>query len=128
MARWLLMAWNHARGVGKMWKTTRTCLIKLIHKKAEKDKITNYRPISLCNVDYKIIAKVLAMRIKKVMNSIIDEEQTGFVPERDIRINVMAQAYWEKINKYKKEGGELLLDFEKAFDRVDRVFIEMCLM
>jgi len=80
-------------------------------------------------VDYKIIAKILAMRIKKVMNSIIDEEQTGFVPERDIRINVaMARAYLEKINKYEEEGGELLLDFEKAFDRVDRVFMEMCLM
>ena len=91
--------------------------IKLIHKKAEKDKITNYRPISLYNVNYKIIAKVLAMRIKIVMNSIIDEEQTGFVSERDIHINVaMARAYLEKINKYEKEGGELLLDFEKAFD------------
>jgi len=61
------------------------------------------------------------MRIKKVMNSIIDEKQTGFVLGRDICINiVMARAYLKKINKYEEEGGELLLDFEKAFDRVDR--------
>ena len=112
-----------------MWKTAHMCLIKLIHKKAEKDKITNYRLILLCNADYKIIAKVLAMRIKKVMDSIIDEEQTGFVPGRDIRINItMAQAYLEKINKYEEEGGKLLLNFEKAFDRVDREFMELCLM
>jgi len=63
------------------------------------------------------------------MNSIIDEEQTGFVPEKDIHINVaMARACLEKINKYKEEGGKLLLDFEKAFDRVDKVFMKMCLM
>jgi len=62
------------------------------------------------------------------MNYIIDEKQTGSVPGRDIRVNVLiARAFLENIEKYEK-GGALLLDFEKAYDQVDREFLEWCLM
>ena len=124
LSKWLLQAWESARSKGLLWKTARSCVIRLIHKKAEKDKITNYRLISLCNADYKIIAKVLSKRIKTVMNYIIDEEQTGSVPGRDIKVNVLiARAFLENIEEYEK-GRALLLDFEKAYDRVDREFLE----
>lgn len=50
--------------------------------------MSHYRPISLCNVLYKIISKVLFNQLHKVMNLIIDEDQSAFLPERSI-INIM---------------------------------------
>ncbi len=50
--------------------------------------IENWRPISLLNTDYKIIALVLAKRIKSILNNIIDECQSGFIPQRHISNNI----------------------------------------
>lgn len=47
----------------------------------------NYRPISLLNTDYKIYAKILAERIKKVLNEYISEDQVGFFPGRQLKDN-----------------------------------------
>ena len=60
-------------------------MIILIVKKVKiycKEK--NYRPISLLNVDYKILSKVLASRITKVLNEVILEDQLGFMKGRNI--------------------------------------------
>ena len=58
----------------------RQAVIKLIEKK-DKDKrfIKNWRPISLLNVDYKIISKALASRLKKVLPNLISPQQTAYV-------------------------------------------------
>ena len=56
--------------------------ICLIPKVKSPQKITEYRPISLCNVIYKIISKVLANRLKSKLAEIIDESQSAFVPGR----------------------------------------------
>jgi hypothetical protein len=58
--------------------TMRTSVITLIYKKKERDDLRNYRPISLLCSDYKIIAKVLAERMKLVLPLIIHKDQTGF--------------------------------------------------
>ena len=61
-------------------------------KKKEKDTrlITNWRPILLLNIDYKIAAKVLASRLKQVLNNVISKDQTCFLTGRYIAINVRA--------------------------------------
>ena len=46
--------------------------------------IKNYRPISLLNVDYKILSKVLASRITKGLNEVILEDQLGFMKGRKV--------------------------------------------
>ena len=70
---------------GKLSTSQRQAIIKLIEKKdKDKLKIKNWRPISLLNVDLKIVSKALAKRIKDVLPSIIGSEQTAYVKNRFI--------------------------------------------
>ena len=68
-------------------KETHICLIP---KTKNPQKITKYRPISLCNVTYRILAKVLANRLKTVLPNVISESQSASVPGRLIIDNVLA--------------------------------------
>lgn len=80
-------------------------------------------PIALCNVLYKILAKVLANRLKAILPVVISENQSTFVHGRSITDNVLI--YFEIIhairNKKTESDGEmaLKLDIGKAYDRVD---------
>ena len=69
---------------GKMSFTQRLSILSLLHKKGERNKIRNYRPISLTNSDYKILAFVLARRLQKVINNLIQEDQTAHIKGRFI--------------------------------------------
>lgn len=69
-------------------KTWQEALIPLIPKDEKRcPNVKNFRPISLLNIDYKIFAKIMAERTKKIMERYIGEDQTGFVPGRQIREN-----------------------------------------
>ena len=99
-------------------RSMRKGIISLFYKKkCDKTNVKNFRPISLLNVGYKIISKVLANRLKSVMSSIISPEQTCCVPGRDIADNIMSvRDVINFIDVSNQEGFLIKIDQEKAFD------------
>ena len=86
-------------------------------KKIKKDDLKNYRPKSLTNYDYKIIAFVLTARLQKVIDGIISKSQTACIKSRFIGSNMKVICdLIDYCEKFQASGILLSLDFEKAFD------------
>jgi exonuclease III len=99
--------------------------ISLLPKSEDRSKIQNYRPISLLNTLYKVVAKVYANRMKPLLHLWILPSQTGFVPNRCILDNIfLAFEAIEWTLESNQKISMLLLDFEKAYDRVSWTFLE----
>ena len=100
----------------------RQAVIKLLEKK-DKDKrlISNWRPISLLNVDYKIISKVFVSIFKKVLPNLIPSQQTAHVAQRCI--NESRRLTSDLLSVTKKNEGKMTNDIEKAFDSLDHTFL-----
>ena len=110
--------------LGSMTKSQRKAVLKLLYKKGEKNELTNYRPISLLCVDYKIITKAFANRLKLILSEVISSDQTCGLPGRSIFSNLRL---FRDIIKYAQsknlKGFFVSLDQEKAFDRVNHDFL-----
>jgi hypothetical protein len=105
-------------------------LITLIYKGGGKPRSdpASYRPITLLNCDLKIVAKVLVHRLGPACASVIDSTQTAFVPGRDIADNVLH--HLEEIDylqEVQQPGCIAFLDFEKAYDRLNRGWLMRCM-
>ena len=107
-----------------MTESQKQAVLRLLYKKEERELLKNWRPISLLNVDYKIVATVMANRLRKVLPEIIHEDQTCGVPNRSIYENLFRLRDMT-YNTRKNNTNMILvgLDQEKAFDRVDRTFL-----
>ena len=87
--QFLLSSINYALELGKLSPEQRRAIISLLAKK-DKDRVylKNWRPISLLNVDYKILAKALANRLSPFLPGLIDGDQAGYVKRRFIGNNI----------------------------------------
>ncbi|KAJ9539578.1 hypothetical protein OSB04_026084 [Centaurea solstitialis] len=94
--------------------------ITLIPKVKCPEDLGDFRPISLIGVFYKIVAKVLAERLKKVIDKLISPTQTAFIKKRQILDGALiANEMVEFLRKKKQSGLIFKVDFEKAYDSVD---------
>ena len=112
-----------------MSRSQKQAVITLIEKKGKDcSLLENWRPISLVNVDAKIISKVLATRIKNVLPSIIHHNQSGFVKDRFI--GETFRSIFDLMEFSLKEnipGLVIFIDFHEAFDSLEWNFLFSCL-
>lgn len=118
----MMMWWRVLAGSSSIRIFNKTHVV-LIQKIGHPRRVSDFRPISLCNMVYKIVTKTLANRLKLVLSHIISDEQSAFVPNRLISDNVIV-AYEAMHSLRRKTGGKvgfvaLKLDMSKAYDRVE---------
>ncbi|GBG92827.1 hypothetical protein CBR_g57347 [Chara braunii] len=101
----------------------------LIHKKGPLSEVRNWRPISLLLAPYKLLAKVMANRLATLLPQIVDEMQTGFISGRHIITSLLLarQVLWQAQRSHPPLAF-VMLDFEKAYDRVSWPFLWQALL
>ena len=125
----LLDSYNEAFQKGSLSVSQRRGVISLIPKNdCDLSELTGWRPITLLNVDYKILAKCIAKRIEPFLPKLIHSDQTGFMKDRFIGQNVRRLNDLMEYTDVKKISGIFLfIDFEKAFDSIEWNFIKRSL-
>ena len=121
----LLNSYNDSFHKGSLSITQKRGSITLIPKDdINLTGLKNWRPISLLNVDYKLLSKVLAMRMELILTKLIHTDQSGFISGRYIGQNIRLLSDIMKFSDSKKfQGIFLFVDFEKAFDILEWSFI-----
>ncbi|KAL8129329.1 LOW QUALITY PROTEIN: hypothetical protein V2J09_018484 [Rumex salicifolius] len=113
------------------WDTVRESvnetIIHLTGKVANSEYVSQFRLISLCNVMYKMITKILALRLQPLMSNLVGPMQSSFIPGRFITDNIIVVQ--ELVHSMKRKTGRkgwmlLKLDLEKTYDRIIWDFIE----
>jgi hypothetical protein len=121
----LLAFVNEVLASGRLKASLNTSKISLLPKSGDLTLVTNFRPISLLGVPYKLIAKLIANRMIQFLPLWIKQSQTAFVNGRSIFDNVFMTS--EAMDWAVNSGQDLiflLLDFEKAYDRVSWTFLK----
>ena len=110
---------------GFLPKGINSTILALIPKKNDATYMKDYRPISCCNVLYKVISKILANRMKRLLPLFISLNQSAFVKDRLIMENVLLAS--ELVKSYHKdsvtERCAVKIDISKAFDSVQWSFL-----
>ena len=101
----------------------------LIPKRGGVEDLKDFRPISLTGSIYKLIAKVLANRLKKLMNKLVNSTQNAFVEGRQILdASLIANEVIDSMLKKKEKGVLCKLDIEKAYDKINWNFLTVVLI
>ncbi|XP_026399373.1 uncharacterized protein LOC113295237 [Papaver somniferum] len=104
--------------------------ISLIPKNKNVASAVNYRPIALCNVLYKVVAKIITNKLSPLLDNLIDKTHSAFISGRQILDNiVVAKEIFHSMHTSNSKQGvfALKLDMSKAYDRVDWNFLKHAL-
>lgn len=124
----LLGVIEESRTLGRIYAPLNSTYIALIPKTDSPSSFHELRPISLCNCLYKIIAKIIANRIKPILSEHISQEQFAFLHNRHIHKAISsAQEALHSIKLKKLKGMALKIDLSKAFDKVSWLYLRMIL-
>ncbi|GKD29751.1 hypothetical protein Tco_1240529 [Tanacetum coccineum] len=111
---------------GKLLRELNHTIIALIPKVSNPTRVTDYRPISCCNVMFKCISKIIANRIKESLKTLVSPNQSAFVPGRSIADNILLTQ--ELMHNYHLDRGvprcAFKVDIQKAYDTVDWAFLK----
>ena len=127
MSRDVVNSFNTAYNEGELSISQRRGVITLVPKEDSfLSDLSNWRPITLLNLDYKIASKVIAKRIERFLPRLIHPDQPGFVKGRYIAQNIrlINDDIMEQTKLQNIPGILLLLDFWKAFDTIEWSFIQ----
>ena len=117
---------------GSLLKSLNQTFLTLIPKVNFPVDVSHFRPISLCNVIYKIISKIMVSRLKPFMDMLITPYQNAFIQGRNITNNILlAHEIFDTLRKKKgrKKGyGALKIDMCKGYDRVNWNFLKVVLL
>ena len=113
---------------GYMPPASNSTHVRLIPKITGTKLVSEYRPIALCKVSYKVITKIISLRLKPILQDIISETQSAYVPGRAISDNNLITH--EILHKLTMSEAEIhcsmvvITDMSKAYDRLEWHFIE----
>jgi len=119
-----------ASNMGTINTSIAETLIVLISKESNPQRLKNFRPISLCNVIFKVITKVLVSRLRPFLVDLISPLQSSFIPGRGTIDNaILAQEVVHFIHHSRAKKGSIAfkIDLEKAYDRLNWDFLELTL-
>lgn len=109
---------------GRLLKQINHTFLTLIPKTHEATSLSDYRPISCCNVIYKIISKVMSNRLKVVIKELISSNQHAFLEGRQIgECSMLAHELIRDFNKSHGKRACIKVDLQKAFDCINREFV-----
>ena len=114
-------------------KSFTEAIILPLSKQGDPTDAFNYRPISLLNTAYKIFTKIMASRLQPILQKIIHQDQQGFIKGRQIHNSIqlmlkMLESSYSNENQNLEDSPSItLIDFRKAYDTVDRDFLQVML-
>ncbi len=120
----LIDSFNTSFALGELSETQKRGIITLLDKGKDRTLLKNWRPITLLNVDYKILSKTIAERIKIHLPKLINHNQVGYVKGRNIVDNIRTVSDLMFLTKKDNLGGIMIgIDFQKAFDSANWKFL-----
>ena len=109
---------------GKFVKSLNTTFLVLVPKKGGANDLCDFRPISLVGGLYKLLAKVLANRLKKVVRKVVSSTQNAFVEgKQNLDVALIANETIDSLLKRNESGVLCKLDLEKAYDHINWDFL-----
>jgi len=119
-------SFNFAFVSGSLSLSQRRAIITLIHKGKDlpRNELGNWRPISLTNSDYKLLAKCLALRLNTVIRDLVSEDQVGYIKGRSVSTLLrLIDDVSDHLNEQNKPGLLVTVDYTQAFDSISKDFM-----